>query len=44
MIEASSEMQTNPRGVFSQIGTASRGLRQGDLGWEFEADYPGQYG
>ena len=44
MIDSFSEMQENVRGVFSQIGTASQGLKQGDLGWEFEADYPGQYG
>jgi methyl-accepting chemotaxis protein len=44
MVEAFSKMQRNLRGVFSQIGTASRGLRQGDLGWEFESSYPGRYG
>ena len=44
MIEAFNDMQTNLRGVFSQVSTASRGLREGELGWEFDDDYPGQYG
>ncbi len=44
MVEAFTEMQANLQGVFSQIGTASSGLKEGELGWEFEADYPGRYG
>ncbi|WP_241988440.1 HAMP domain-containing protein, partial [Halorubrum sp. SP3] len=44
MVEAYTKMQENLEGVFSQIGTASEGLKQGDLNWEFESQYPGTYG
>ncbi|MEZ3171174.1 HAMP domain-containing methyl-accepting chemotaxis protein [Halorubrum sp. RMP-47] len=44
MVEAYTKMQENLEGVFSQIGTASEGLKQGDLDWEFESQYPGTYG
>ncbi|WP_138007320.1 HAMP domain-containing methyl-accepting chemotaxis protein [Halalkalirubrum salinum] len=44
MVDAYIKMQDNLKGVFSQIGTASEGLKQGELDWEFEAEYPGRYG
>ncbi|MGM0447768.1 MAG: methyl-accepting chemotaxis protein [Methanobacteriota archaeon] len=44
MVDAYGQMRDNLRGVFTQIETASDGLKRGDLGWEFEAEYPGRYG
>ncbi len=44
MIDSFADMQKNLQGVFSQVGTASQNLNRGDLDWDIDTEYPGQYG